>query len=104
MTSAPTATRTQDLPLRRSFRGLGSAAAFVIRADFLVVLVPLNARGFHSVGHAEGTRHAFDASYGAGAIEANICSASVSESWPGLATHEHMSIVSCQTMQVASHS
>jgi hypothetical protein len=45
-----------DLPLRRSFRVLRPTAARVISAGFLVVLVPLDVRGFHPdrarAGHA----------------------------------------------------
>jgi hypothetical protein len=52
MTCAPTATRTRDLPLRRSFQVQRSTAAF--RADFLVILVPLNVRNFHLVRAREG--------------------------------------------------
>src|SRR5215831_12995992 len=49
MTCVPTATRTRDLPLRRSFRVLRSTAVLEIRAGFLVVLVPLDVCGFHLV-------------------------------------------------------
>jgi hypothetical protein len=48
-TCAPTATRTRDLPLRRSFRGVRTTAALVIRASFLVVLMPLDVRGLRHV-------------------------------------------------------
>jgi hypothetical protein len=43
-----------DLPLRRSFRVLRPTAALVIRAGFLVVLVPLDVRGFHLVRARSG--------------------------------------------------
>ena len=56
MTCAPTATRTRDLPLRRSFRVLRSPTALVIRTGFLVVLVLLEAARFAPLwarrGHA----------------------------------------------------
>jgi hypothetical protein len=53
---APTATRTRDLPLQRSFHAVSQPAVFLVRAAFLVVLVLLDACGFHVVracgGHA----------------------------------------------------
>jgi len=73
---APTATRTRDLPLRRSFRVLGPTAAMLLGPVLLVVLVAaiargvklVLARGWHvgrvpsSVGVADpgGTRSALD--------------------------------------------
>lgn len=47
-----------DLLLRRSFRVLCSTAALVIRAGFLVVLVPLDVCGSHLARYAKGTWHA----------------------------------------------
>ena len=46
MACAPNATRTRDLPLRRSFHTLRSTAAFLVRAGFLVVWLPLDVSGF----------------------------------------------------------
>ena len=46
MTCALNATRTRDLPLRRSFRALRSTAASLARAGFFVIWLPLNVRGF----------------------------------------------------------
>jgi len=54
MTCAPTATRTRDLPRRRSFRVQWPTAALVIRLGFLVALVPLDVRGFHLAGARGG--------------------------------------------------
>jgi hypothetical protein len=47
MTCAPTATRTRDLPLRRSFRALRSTAAMLLSAGPFVVQVPLDVLGFY---------------------------------------------------------
>ena len=46
MICAPTATRTRDLPLRRSFRASQPTAVMQLMAGLLVVLVPLDACGF----------------------------------------------------------
>jgi hypothetical protein len=63
MTCAPTATRTRDLPLRRSSHVLEPTAASLVRAAFLVVwlpldvygLRPLRARGGHEPGQVSPT-------------------------------------------------
>ena len=49
MTCAPTATRTRDLPLRRSFHAGGQPAASMIRAGLLIVWLQLNFSGFRPV-------------------------------------------------------
>ena len=49
MTRAPSATRTRDLPLRRSFHAAKRTAVMLLSVGFLVVLVPLDAGGFRSV-------------------------------------------------------
>jgi len=49
MTCAPTATRTRDLPLMRSFHAGGQAAVFLIRAGLLIVWLQLNVSGFRPV-------------------------------------------------------
>src|SRR5215468_979341 len=49
MTCAPTATRTRDLPLMRSFRDGRSAVAFLVRASLVVVWLPPNVRGSRPV-------------------------------------------------------
>ena len=49
MTCAPTATRTRDLPLRRSFRALRPTAVILLSAGFLVVWPPLDVPGFRPV-------------------------------------------------------
>jgi hypothetical protein len=54
MTCAPKATRTRDLPLRRSFHVPGSTAAFLVRGGLLVVWLPLDACGFRLVRAREG--------------------------------------------------
>jgi hypothetical protein len=49
MTCAPTATRTRDVPLRKSFYAVAQPAASLVRACLLVVWLPLNVSGFHLV-------------------------------------------------------
>jgi hypothetical protein len=56
MTCAPTATRTRDLPLRRSFRVPSSTVALLLGRGLLVVLVPLDVYGSRSLLARE--RHA----------------------------------------------
>jgi hypothetical protein len=49
MTCAPTATRTRDLPLRRSFHVPGSTATSLVYAGFLIVWLLLDTCGFRPV-------------------------------------------------------
>ena len=53
LTFAPTATRTRDLPLRRSF-GAGADCRFLVSA-VCWCLAPASVPGFCPFGHAEGT-------------------------------------------------
>ena len=57
-TCAPTATRTRDLPLRRSSYGRSPSAALLVRGGLLVVCVPLDVCGFCLVRARERARHA----------------------------------------------
>lgn len=49
MTCAPNATRTRDLPLRRSFHAVSQPAVFLVRAGLLIVWLQLNVSGFRPV-------------------------------------------------------
>jgi hypothetical protein len=49
MTCVLNATRTRNLPLRRSSRVLGSTAAFLVGAGFLVLWLPPDIRRFRLV-------------------------------------------------------
>jgi hypothetical protein len=61
MNGAPTATRTLDLPLRRSSHVLRSTAALLMSAGFRVVWLPLEVRRFRPVlarlWHGSGGQH-----------------------------------------------
>jgi hypothetical protein len=61
MNGAPTATRTLDLPLRRSSHVLRSTAALLMSAGFRVVWLPLGVRRFRPVlarlWHGSGGQH-----------------------------------------------
>ena len=49
MSCAPNATRTRDLPLRRSFHAAGQAAVLLVKGGLLVVWLQLNVSGFRPV-------------------------------------------------------
>jgi hypothetical protein len=54
MTCAPTATRTRDLPLRRSYRGRWPTAAFLVSCGLPGAWHPVSVPGFRLVRAREG--------------------------------------------------